>query len=448
MKFGGTSVANAEAMTRTISIVKSKFNSSPIVVVSAMSKVTDSLYKIANAAKSRDERTVSSLIVALLQRHLDVAAELIHDTSILCDVSNRIHDHCGLLQKIALSVCTLGELSDRSFAMIVSHGELLSSTILAGAMAEQGVKTTLLDARRFIITTGNTLKGVPQIDVIKQRASDAISEAFAEGAQVVVTQGFIASATDGEPAILGRGGSDYSASLIGMAVKAEQIEIWTDVDGVRTADPRYVDNTKNLQQISFEEATEMAHFGAKVLHPLTIEPAIRNNIPIFVLNSLNPQHEGTAILSHENICDGVKAVSWKENIALINIYSAQMVNATGFVSKVFDVFRENGISVDLISTSEANISVSFDKSQPLNNVMSQLQEFADAHLYDDKAQISIIGQNIGLDTTITTKSLQALDDCEIYMISQGASSINVSFVINRVKLIDAVRKIHQTLFAV
>jgi hypothetical protein len=201
-----------------------------------------------------------------------------------------------------------------------------------------------------------------------------VAEAY-EGMDAIITQGFVGVTADGEPTVLGRGGSDYSASLIGMAVDAEKIEIWTDVDGVRTADPRYVPNTKSLEKISFEEAAEMAHFGAKVLHPLTIEPAVKKNIPIYVLNSMNPSGKGTAILRNELIEDGVKSVSFKENIKVINIFSTKMINTSGFLRRVFEIFSESKVSVDLISTSEANISVTVDAAQ---NV-----EVVDSHCGDE-----------------------------------------------------------------
>ena len=231
-----------------------------------------------------------------------------------------------------------------------------------------------------------------------------------------------------------------------MSVDAERIEIWTDVDGVRTADPRRVPNTKYLEKISFEEAAEMAHFGAKVLHPLTIEPAVKKNIPIYVLNSMNPSGKGTAILRSELIEDGVKSVSFKENIRVINIFSMRMINTSGFLRRVFEIFSESKVSVDLISTSEANISVTVDASEKIDAVVEQLSEFADVIVDDDKSQVSVIGKNIVRLNGMLKKTFTPLKKCNVYMISQGASFVNISFVVDREELDEVVLGLHDHLF--
>ena len=319
MKFGGTSVANFEAITRTIFIIGSKLDQKPVVVVSALSKVTDLLYRISDSAASQDMAQTKELLAQLRQRHLDLTKELLEQSPMIMEQAMcRVNEICDDLDRLAYAVCAVGELSDRNKAIIISNGELLSSTIICHTMNAKGIKTGFIDARRMMVTNDSYLKGEPIVEEITTRVPGTVAEAY-EGMNAVITQGFIASNLAGEQTVLGRGGSDYSASLIGMAVDAERIEIWTDVDGVRTADPRKVKNTKYLEKISFEEAAEMAHFGAKVLHPLTIEPAVKKNIPLYVLNSMNPSGKGTAILRNELIEDGVKSVSFKENIKVINI---------------------------------------------------------------------------------------------------------------------------------
>ena len=303
MKFGGTSVANFEAITRTIFIVGGKLDRKPVVVVSALSKVTDLLYRISDAAASRDEKETRELLAQLRRRHTELAGELLAQSVLKDEAVAKVNEICDGLDSIALAVCSLGELSDRNKAIIISNGEYLSSTIIAFAMNAKGIRTKWVDARSMMVTNDSYLKAEPDVQAIMERVPGVIAEAY-EGVDAVITQGFVGVTSAGEPTVLGRGGSDYSASLIGMSVDAERIEIWTDVDGVRTADPRKVENTKYLEKISFEEAAEMAHFGAKVLHPLTIEPAVRKNIPIYVLNSMNPSGKGTAILRNELIEDG------------------------------------------------------------------------------------------------------------------------------------------------
>jgi aspartate kinase len=344
-----------------------------------------------------------------------------------------------------MAVCSLGELSDRNKAIIISKGEYLSSTIIAHAMNSKGIRTKWIDARDMMVTNKSYLKAEPDMSAIAERVPGVVSQAY-EGVDAVITQGFVGVTKDAEPTVLGRGGSDYSASLIGLAIDAERIEIWTDVDGVRTADPRSVKNTKYLEKISFEEAAEMAHFGAKVLHPLTIEPAVKKNIPIYVLNSMNPSGKGTAILRNELIEDGVKSVSFKENIKVINIFSTRMINTSGFLRRVFEIFSESKVSVDLISTSEANISVTVDAAQNIDSVVAQLSEFADVIVDDDKSQVSVIGKNIVRLNGMLKKTFTPLKKCNVYMISQGASFVNISFVVDREELADVVQDLHDHLF--
>ena len=445
MKFGGTSVANFEAITRTIFIIGGKLDKKPVVVVSALSKVTDLLYRISDAAAAGNETETKDLLSQLRQRHVDLAAELLSQSVLKDEAVANVNSICDSLDSIAMAVCSLGELSDRNKAIIISKGEYLSSTIIAHAMNSKGIRTKWVDARDMMVTNKSYLKAEPDMSAIAERVPGVVSQAY-EGVDAVITQGFVGVTADGEPTVLGRGGSDYSASLIGLAIDAERIEIWTDVDGVRTADPRSVKNTKYLEKISFEEAAEMAHFGAKVLHPLTIEPAVKKNIPIYVLNSMNPSGKGTAILRNELIEDGVKSVSFKENIKVINIFSTRMINTSGFLRRVFEIFSESKVSVDLISTSEANISVTVDAAQNIDSVVAQLSEFADVIVDDDKSQVSVIGKNIVRLNGMLKKTFTPLKKCNVYMISQGASFVNISFVVDREELAEVVQDLHDHLF--
>ena len=448
MKFGGTSVANFEAITRTIFIIGGKLDQKPVVVVSALSKVTDLLYRISDAAASGDSDLTSQLMQELRTRHVNLASDLLEQSPALKESAvARVNAICDKLESLVNAVCAVGELSDRNKAIIISNGELLSSTIICFAMNAKGIRTNFIDARKMMVTNDEYLKGDPIVEEIEKRVPSIVAEAY-KGMDAVITQGFIASNMSGEQTVLGRGGSDYSASLIGMSIDAERIEIWTDVDGVRTADPRTVQNTKYLEKISFEEAAEMAHFGAKVLHPLTIEPAVKKNIPIYVLNSMNPSGKGTAILRNELIEDGVKSVSFKENIKVINIFSMKMINTSGFLRRVFEIFSESKVSVDLISTSEANISVTVDASEKVDAVVAQLSEFAEVIVDEDKSQVSVIGKNIVRLNGMLKKTFAPLKRTNVYMISQGASFVNISFVVDREELTEVVRDLHYHLFEV
>ena len=448
MKFGGTSVANFEAITRAIFIVGGRLDQKPVVVVSALSKVTDLLYRISDAAASRNASEAKSLMAELRSRHVNLAADLLEQSpSLKENAVGRVNAICDSLEELVNAVCAVGELSDRNKAIIISNGELLSSTIICFVMNAKGIRTNFIDARKMMITSNEYLKAEPDVDEIVKRVPAVVNEAF-KGMDAVITQGFIGTNHSGEQTVLGRGGSDYSASLIGMAMDAERIEIWTDVDGVRSADPRKVENTRYLEKISFEEAAEMAHFGAKVLHPLTIEPAVKKNIPIYVLNSMNPSGKGTAILRSELIEDGVKSVSFKENIRVINIFSMKMINTSGFLRRVFEIFSESKVSVDLISTSEANISVTVDAAEKIDKVVEQLSEFADVIVDDDKSQVSVIGKNIVRLNGMLKKTFAPLKRTNVYMISQGASFVNISFVVDREELVEVVKDLHYHLFEV
>lgn len=446
MKFGGTSVANYEAVSRMISIVEGRLAERPVVVVSALSKVTDLLYRLADAAAASDRDAVDEMLVELRERHLNLAKQLLEGHNDKYSEAKKCIDGiCDSLASFVGAVCSLGELTPRSKAKIISNGEWLSSNIICYAMNARGIRTGFVDARSIMITSNDYLKGEPVISEIQTRAPEEIEKAYA-GQDAVITQGFISSSENGEPTVLGRGGSDYSASLIGMAMDATRIEIWTDVDGVRTADPRVVENTRSIEKISFEEAAEMAHFGAKVLHPLTIEPAVMKNIPVYVLNSMNPSGKGTAILKDEFIKDGVKSVSFKENILLLNIFSTRMINVSGFLQTVFAIFSKYKVSVDLISTSEANISLTMDGNQNINRVVEELSEFAQVDVDRDKSQISVIGKNIGNLKGVLKQTMASLSGCNVYMISQGASFVNISFVVDRSSLREAVNATHNCLF--
>ena len=446
MKFGGTSVANKEAIEALISIVKARLCEKPIIVVSALSKVTDMLYKLADSAAAKNLDETKSILAQLRKRHLDLATELLETKPDLleqahCKIAKIIDD----LDNFVAAVGQLGELSDRSKAVIYANGEYLSSNIICFALNASSVKTNYMNARDMIITSKDYLKGDPIISEICKKVPSVVSSAF-EGMDAVITQGFVSATIDAEPTVLGRGGSDYSASLIGMAVDSAKIEIWTDVDGVKTADPRKVKNTMSLVEISFEEAAEMAYFGAKVLHPLTIEPAVKKNIPLYVLNSKNPSGAGTAILQSKFIEDGVKSVSFKENIQLINIFSTKMINTSGFLNKIFEIFSNNKVSVDLISTSEANISVTVDASQNIDKVVAELSEFAEVNVDTEKSQISIIGKDIVNQKGTLARIFMPLNNYKVYMISQGASFVNISFVVDKIALDDAIQTIHKNLF--
>ncbi|MFA6675981.1 MAG: aspartate kinase [Bacteroidales bacterium] len=441
MKFGGTSVQNAEAVERLINIVKGKLEQSltPIIVVSALSGVTNDLYEISNLAIDGFYPQAKEIIDHIEKRHLEMCKELaVKNTQQVLSI-------CQDLKELVRIVSVLGELSERSKARIISTGEILSSNVISLALNAAGVKTSLIDSKKLIITDQNYLKAEPNFDAIQKQAPDIIGKAL-KNHDAVITQGFQSASENHEITVLGRGGSDYTASLLGMAINADEIEIWTDVDGVHTTDPRRVSKTHSIKSISFEEAAEMAQLGAKVLHPLTIQPALMKNIPVRVMNSLKPDLEGTLILPGENIKAGVKSISCKENIVVVNIFTPKMINTFGFLNKIFEIFNSKGVSVDLISTSEANVSVTIDSGENWTSVIDELSQFAVVNVEKDKAQVSVVGKEIFTVKEICSRIFGCLSEYNISMISAGASSINVSFVTERSKLNNVIQSLHNEFF--
>lgn len=446
MKFGGTSVQDAEAIRRLVEIVRSRIDKNPVVVSSATSGTTDALLNACDSAASRDFDKADSIISTIYNKHIQLSNELVSDQSLLKELTERIEQLISELKDLIKGVYLLSEIPDRIKAKVVSFGELLSTPIISCTLIEHGINSTLADSREFIITNSNYLKGEPDYSEISKRTQQTLSPLINSNS-VPVVQGFIASTVKGEPSVLGRGGSDYTASLIGMAMNAEEVEIWTDVDGIMTADPRKVNGTKIIEEISFKEAAELAFFGAKVLHPSTIIPAVENNIPVRILNSKSPSKTGTLIKDKtDKSGSAIKSITSKEKIKVLNIYSPTMLFAHGFLKRIFDVFDKYKTSVDLITTSEVNVSLTLDNDEMLDEIIKELSEFSEVRLDDDKSLVCVVGENLKFTKGIAKKIFSVMEQHNIYMISQGASVINFSFVIDRVHLKEILQSLHDEFF--
>lgn len=443
MKFGGTSVGSKEAIERTIGIVRSKLQERPIVVVSAMSKVTDMLYAISASLEAGDKGAAGAALSQLRKKHLDTASELMPEDHLWREEAFcRINAICDGMARFIDSVTEMGA---REQAVVNSKGEFLSSNMIYCKMNSLGIKTSYVNARDFMITEPDYLQGAPVYDEIVRRAPKVIDAAFAS-ADAIITQGFVGVTVDGEETVLGRGGSDFSASIIGMSVDASKIEIWTDVDGVRSADPRKVDNTLCIPKISFEEAAEMAAYGAKVLHPKTIEPALVKNIPVLVLNSMNPEGRGTTIVPSSYIEDGVRSVSSKEKILLLHISLPVVDNASELLKRSFDILSECKVDVDLLRVGPDGITLTTGSVDHVPSAVVKLSVFADVEIEEDKAQISVIGKNISELKLALRDASQLVKDSRLVTVAQNDSYVNISFVVPRENVHDAVRQIHSYLF--
>jgi aspartate kinase len=449
MKFGGTSVEDGAAILRTASIVEDRLDKGlrPVVVVSAMAKVTDQLLACAAAALGgRGDREAALEIAARLRtRHLQVAGELVSGETLdtlRLDI-NRAFDG---LEELVQGIAVLGELTARTSDLIVSFGERLSSVMVTAAFAERALKSAHVDAREVILTNDQYGKAAPDEPAIERALHEQVLPLVTAG-RVPVMGGFIGSC-NGITTTLGRGGSDYTAALVGGGLHAGTIEIWTDVDGIMTTDPRICPDALRVRIISFEEAAELAYFGAKVLHPATILPAVQKNIPVFVLNSRNPANEGTRITATPPPCASpFKSIAAKKKLTIIDIVASRMLLAHGFLKMVFDIFDKHRCAIDMVSTSEVSISVTVDSREALPAICEELGRIADVKYESKKALICLVGEDIRGQSGIAAQVFAAVSHVNMRMISQGASEINMSFMINEEDVEEAVRSLHKKFFS-
>jgi aspartate kinase len=448
MKFGGTSVEDAAAIRRTAEIVAGRVarGLQPVVIVSAMARVTDQLLNAAAAAGRGDKASALSASVALRARHHQAASELIPAAG-LAPMTTLIDEHFDALDELLRGLAAVGEVTPRTTDIVASYGERLSSPIVAAAFASRGIDAAHVDARDCIITDAQHMKAIPQDELIAERLRKHVLP-LAQSGRVAVLGGFIGSTPEGVTTTLGRGGSDFSAALVGGGLHAESIEIWTDVNGIMTTDPRICPDALRVRTISFDEASELAYFGAKVLHPATILPAVEKNIPVLVLNSRDAQNEGTRITALAPHCRSpFKSIAAKKRLTIIDIVANRMLMSHGYLKAVFEVFDRHKCSVDMVSTSEVSVSLTVDSNERLPEIAADLRKFADVKYEGRKALICMVGENIRGQNGIAAQVFGALTHINLRMISQGASEINMSFMIEEEDVEEAIRSLHSVFFA-
>jgi aspartate kinase len=448
MKFGGTSVEDAAAIARTAAIVKGRVahGKCPVVVVSAMAKVTDQLLRAAAAAAQGDRTGALAISSRLRARHRDTAVELIKAPDECAAIVSLIDEKFDSLDEVLRGLAVLLELTPRISDLIVSYGERLSSRIVAAAFRERGLNAAHVDARRVVITDSEFQKAAPLDEHIENRAQEHLLPLVRER-KVPVMGGFIGSNEAGVTTTLGRGGSDFTGALIGGALSAEAIEIWTDVDGIMTADPRVCPDALRVKVISFEEAAELAYFGAKVLHPATILPAVKKNIPVLVLNSRNAKCEGTRIISLAPHCRSpFKSIAVKKKLSIIDVVASRMLMTHGYLSQIFAIFDQHKCAVDMVSTSEVSVSLTVDSNSSLPAIAADLSKLADVKYEGKKALVCMVGEDIRGQSGIAAQVFNAVRHINVRMISQGASEINMSFMIEEDDADEAVRSLHAAFF--
>jgi aspartate kinase len=445
MKFGGTSVEDPAAISRTAGIVAGRLalGKRPVVVVSALAKVTDQLLRAASAAACGDRTGALAISSRLRCRHRDTAAALVKDSAELVSLIDQKFDS---LDEILRGLAAILELTPRISDLVVSYGERISSRIVAAAFRDRGIDAAHVDAREVIVTDSQFGKAIPQDTQIEKRSEEHLRPLL-DANKVPVMGGFIASNEDGITTTLGRGGSDFTGALVGGALNADSIEIWTDVDGIMTCDPRVCPEALRVKVISFEEAAELAYFGAKVLHPATILPAVKKNIPVLVLNSRNPSNEGTRIISIAPHCKSpFKSIAVKKKLSIIDVVASRMLMTHGYLSEIFSIFDKHQCPVDMVSTSEVSVSLTVDSNDKLPAIAADLGRLADVKYEGKKALVCMVGEDIRGQNGIAAQVFSAIRHVNVRMISQGASEINMSFMIEEEDADEAVRSLHAAFF--
>lgn len=446
MKFGGTSVQDAAAIDRAAAIVRERIREKPAVVVSALAKITDQLLAMAAAAGNSERDKALELSRSARERHYNTATDLL-GTHAFEQIAPELEADFNSLDDLLRGVVAVGELTPRTTDIIAGFGERISSKIAAAAFSQRGIPAQHVDSRRCIVTDPNFGKAVPQFEETNARLSQMVRPLLDTG-RVPLMGGFIGATREGTSTTLGRGGSDFSAAIVGAGLNAERIEIWTDVDGMMTTDPGLCPHARRIKTISFEEAAELAYFGAKVLHPATLLPAIQKNIPVLILNSRNPQCEGTRITATApKSRNSFKAIAAKKRITVVDVVATRMLMAHGFLKSIFEVFANHRCPVDMVSTSEVSVSVTVDSNESIAAIAADLGKLADVKYEGRKAIICLVGENIRNTPGIAAKVFSAIPDVNIQMISQGASEINISFVIDEPDVPQVVSQLHQTFFS-
>lgn len=427
-KFGGTSVASKQRILNIVEITKKQLSKKPVLVVSAVSKVTDALLK-------KDIKLVKKI-------HQELIKDLFTDSKALLDVSGYI-DVC---LKEAEKLAKLAHLIPKDWDHLVSFGEIISSYIIAKFLQANGVNSQQILATELIVTDDNYQNAEVLPRETAKQVKEILLPLISQNIVPVVT-GFIAATKSGQTTTLGRGGSDYSASIIGQIIEAEEIQIWTDVDGIMTSDPKIVKNAKIIELISYQEASELAVLGAKVLHPKTILPAIKKNIPVKILNTFKPNYKGTTILSKVSKKNYVTAIACKKDIQVIDIYTPQMFHVYGFLYKIFKIFSEEKISVDFISTSETSISLTIDGRYNTEELVKRLSKMAEVQVKQNYASVSVVGKPLKSVPVIPAAVYAVFEDkkIDIEMISAGASKVNETIVVRQKDADQVVKIMHERL---
>jgi aspartate kinase len=441
LKFGGTSVQDAASMDQALGICAQALPRAPLLVSSAMAGVTNTLVSLIDNLQKGDSVAAELKVTGLEASHFQVLKQLSSGTA-LDGGKALLERFFADLRALVKGSLLLRDCSPRVQDSILGTGELLSTGLLWARACEKNWKALWLDARHLIVTDENFGEAAVLWPETKLRVGEGVA---CQAGTLVITQGFIGSTLSGVPTVLGRGGSDYSAALFGAALDAQEVQIWTDVDGIMTTDPRKVPEARSIPLITYSEAAELAFFGAKVVHPATIQPAVERQIPVLVKNTKNPTHPGTRI-GKEAPGTGLRAIAGRKGITVVTVSSSRMLNAYGFLRRIFEIFDRHKVSVDLVATSEVTVSMTIEDKRDLGALVKDLEELGTVKLEVDCAILCLVGQDVWKDNQRIAGVLGAIPDGSIRLISLGASDINLSFVLSAQHLDAAVRAIHSLFF--
>ncbi len=446
MKFGGTSVGDVAAFERVFRIVSTQIAKRPVVVVSAMTGVTDALLAAFEIAKKGDFAPAVVSLEPHFERHVDVSKHFIPEgTSNLFDAELQFarDELSDLLMRTSRRSLPLPMLKDA----IVSYGEQLSSRLLAEALKARGINARQFDSRRIIVTDDEFGSAQP----IWEETRDLVRldvRPSVEAGEVPILGGFIAGNRAGETTTLGRGGSDYSAALVAASLNASELQIWTDVTGVMTCDPRICGDARTIPVLSYEEAAELAYFGAKVLHPKTIKPAVDHGIPVRVCNTFEPEAVGTMVVAESGQSPNkIKSIAHKKNITILRISSARMLGSYGFMSAVFQVFERFRTVIDVISTSEVSIALTLDNTAEIEKIVAELSRLGEVEVEPGYAVICVVGEGLRASTGLASKIFSTIDDVNIALVSHGASAVNLTFVVREADTEKVIMRLHNEMFS-
>ena len=455
MKFGGTSVADQSAIERLIAIVRAQRQADaqqeggdargPIVVVSALSKVTDRLLGVAANAGAGDIEGAITNLRELRQRHLTVS-KVVTDVVQREQVIQFLDQQFDELERIVQALAVLHEVSPRWLDTIAASGEVMSSRIVAAALTSHGLLAAWIDARRAVVTDGEHTAAAPLFPETTAALMTHVDPTLAAG-RIPVVGGFVGASQAGITTTLGRGGSDYSAAIVGACLGASEIQIWTDVDGMLTADPRIVPDPYVVPHLSFAEASELAYFGAKVLHPATILPAVEHDIPVRILNSRSPQGTGSVITAGGS-SEGtpVTAFACKKDLTVIDITSSRMLMAYGFLRQVFEVFETFRTAVDVVTTSEVSVSVTVDDRRQLPAIVEALSAFGEVSTESEMALVCAVGDRLRTEPETAARVVGVLEEVPLRMISQAAARRNITVIMRQADLPHAMQRLHEEFF--